>query len=151
MLECWGGGVTFIQNVGTTQLMTQHHMQVVLNPQMYVCSIRNDTGTARIFQVPAMLWAVQDKADLRTGWDCVSGAAKSWCVLHSVWWGGIVVPWLRGSGLQVMATIGVICHFCITTQKCMLRNLEASSSQIVEYHTPVAGSGILRRKSRTLG
>ena len=82
-----------VQNVGTTHLMTQHHIQQ-LNPQMYVpkCLVSNDVGTARILQACLALWALQDKADLRTGWYCVSGAAKSWCVLHSIWWRGAVVP-----------------------------------------------------------
>jgi hypothetical protein len=42
-----------IQNMGTTHLMTQHHTQEDLNPQMYVpkCCICKDGGTARILQV----------------------------------------------------------------------------------------------------
>jgi len=85
-------------------------MQEDLNHGMFVCSIRNDAGTTRILQGPVMLWAVQDKADLRIGWDCVSGAAKPWCVLHSIWWRGAVVPRLRGPGPQVMATFEVFYH-----------------------------------------
>jgi hypothetical protein len=86
-------------------------MQEDLSYWMYVYSICNDMGTARILlQEPIILWAAQDKADLRTGWDCVSGAPEPWCVLHSVWWRGAVVPWLRSSGPQVMATFRVFCH-----------------------------------------
>lgn len=85
-------------------------MQEDLSHRTYICSTRNDTGTARILQGPIMLWAVQDKVDLRTGWECVAGAAEPWCVLHSLWWRGAVVPWLWGSGPQVMATSWVFCH-----------------------------------------
>ena len=117
---------------------------------MFVAPV-SDMGTVSILQGPIMLWAVQDKADLRTGWVCVSGAPKPWRVLHSVWWRGAVVPRLRGSGPQVMATFWVFCHLLHNHTEVYVKEFGAGSSQIVDYHTHMANNGILRRKSRMLG
>jgi hypothetical protein len=55
-------------------------------------------------------------------WSCVSGTGKSQCVLHSIWWAGVVVPWVRGACCQVVASsqnsCGFLHHFCVMAVMC---------------------------------